>query len=73
MDGYRQMYEAITDIWKLWKKYGSDQLSDSQWEAFAQEGQQLHKKHESVDPKIDQFFRDMFMALQNYYRRKINN
>lgn len=70
MDGHRQVFEAITDIWHLWKKYGSCRLDDRKWEALIQEGQQMHKKHEAVDPEVDLFFRDMFMALQKYYERK---
>lgn len=70
MDGNRQVYEAISDIWHLWKKYGSGQLDDRQWEGLIREGQQLHKKHEAVDTEVDLFYRDMVMALQNYYKRK---
>lgn len=70
MDGYRQMYEAITDIWGLWKKYGNGRLNDVQWEAFLNDGQQIQKKHAAVDDQTDQFFRDMFVALRKYYERK---
>lgn len=70
MDGPRQVYEAISDIWRLWKKYGSGRLNDRQWESLISEGQQLHKKHEAVDQEVDLFFRDMFMALQKYYEWK---
>lgn len=70
MDGHRQVFEAVTDIWNLWKKYGSRRLDDQKWEALIREGQQMHKKHEAVNPEVDLFFRDMCMALQKYYSRK---
>lgn len=70
MSEAKQVYEIITDIWHLWKKYGDHQLTADQWDAFINDGQRMHKKHEAVSDQIDSFFRDMFMALQNYYERK---
>ncbi len=70
MDGHKEVYSAITDIWHLWKKYGSEKLGDAQWEAFLREGQGLRMKHETAGDEVDMFFRDLFMALQKYYGRK---
>ncbi len=70
MDEKRQVYGAITDIWHLWKKYGGGRLEDRQWESFLLDGQQMRKKHEAAGKEADMLFRDLFMALQEYYRRK---
>lgn len=70
MNDFKQVYDAITDIWKLRKKYGGEWLDDVKWKQFIDEGKKLHRKWETASPDTDQLFRDMFLALQNYYRRK---
>lgn len=43
MDEMKVIYQIQTEIWHLFKKYGTDRLNDAVWDRLLDEGNQLHK------------------------------
>lgn len=70
MDELKIIYELITSIWKLIKKYGTNRLTDEQWEAFVEDGNESRKNFLAKGEQYDLLYRGMFSAVQNYYIRK---
>ncbi len=53
MDEMKVIYQIQTEIWHLFKKYGTDRLNDAVWDRLLDEGNQLHKKYRAVNPTWD--------------------
>lgn len=70
MEELKIMYEIITAIWKLCKKYGSRRLTCEQWAIFTEEGKALRERFRQNGDEFDLLYRGLFMALQDYYIRK---
>ena len=43
MEELKIIYNLITSVWKLIKKYGCNKLTDEQWEAFVEDGMATRK------------------------------
>ena len=69
MDELKTVYDMITRIWKLYRKYGSRTLENEEWEELISTGQQFHEEYRQQDLNLELLFRDLFTALQNYYER----
>jgi len=69
MDELKTVYDMITRIWRMYRKYGSRRLTDEEWNEFISTGQQFHEEYKQCDKNTELLFRDMFAALQNYYER----
>lgn len=69
MDDLKPMYEAVSAIWRLRKKYGPGPLKGAEWEQFVDDGKQLQKGFARQNLNVDRFFRDCLIALREYYSR----
>lgn len=70
MEELKIIYNLITSIWKLCKKYGTDKLTYGQWEAFVEDGQRTREIYLAKGSQYDMLYRGMFSALQEYYIQK---
>lgn len=70
MDELKTLYHIQTEIWHLFKKYGTDRLNDAAWDRLLDEGNQLHKKYRAVNQDMERLFDDMYIALRKYYQRR---
>lgn len=70
MDELKPLYHIQTEIWHLFKKYGTDRLNDAAWDRLLDEGNQLHKKYRAVNQDMERLFDDMYIALRKYYQRR---
>lgn len=61
------VYEALLQAWGLMKNTGFHTLSDSEWEALIGKAEEILKSDTEMDGL---FFRDMFLAVTNYYKRQ---
>ena len=41
----RIIYQVFTDVWRLARKYEFRRLTDSEWEAFCGQGEELLEKY----------------------------
>lgn len=73
MEELKLVYEIITAIWKLCKKYECRRLTCEEWESFVEDGMALREQFSQKGEDCDVLFRGLFMALQDYYRRKEKN
>lgn len=71
MDEKKAVYEIILSIWNLFKEYGFKQLSDDEWENLRQQADKLEKESKKQGKLLNRLFRDMFAALQEYYKGKV--
>ena len=70
MDEKKIVYEIILSIWNLAKEHGFDKLTDEQWESLVEKAMSEREKFNQYGENIDLLFRQMYMALQNYYESK---
>lgn len=70
MEELKIIYELITSIWKLIKKYGANRLTDEQWEVFVADGIESRNTFLAKGEQYDLLYRGMFSAVQDYYIRK---
>lgn len=63
----KSCYKALLQAWGLMKDTGFHALSDSEWEALIEKAETILKSDTEMD---DLFFRDMFLAVTNYYKRQ---
>lgn len=70
MEELKIIYDLITSIWRMCKKYGTDRLTCEQWEAFVEEGKKGREMYRVKGEQYDMLYRGMFSALQEYYIRK---
>ena len=70
MDEKKAVYEIILSIWSLFKEYGFKQLNDNEWERLNQQADKLEKESKKQGKLLNRLFRDMFAALQEYYKGK---
>ena len=70
MDELKTLYQIQTEIWHLFKKYGTDRLNDAGWDGLLKDGNQLLKKYRALNSDMGQLFEDMYIALRKYYQRK---
>ncbi len=70
MEELKLIYELITAVWKLIKKYGCGRLSDEQWEGFIEDGKRAREIYREKGEIYDLLYRGMFSAVQDYYSRK---
>lgn len=64
------IYNLITSIWRLCRKYGTDRLTCEKWEAFVEDGKRIREDYFTQGEQYDMLYRGMFSALQEYYIRK---
>lgn len=65
----RIIYQVFTDVWRLARKYEFRRLTDSEWEAFCGQGEELLKKYREYGPEVETLYRDLFRAVQALYQR----
>lgn len=71
MEEKKIVYELILDIWGLAKNFGFEPLSDSDWERYIYETDKLYKsKYKQSEERIEMLFRQMLLALTDYYENK---
>lgn len=70
MDELKQIYQIILSIWQLFKRYGTKKLTDDEWEALIDESNKAVKEWRKRGELLERLYRDMFMAVSNYYERK---
>ncbi len=70
MEELKNIYDLITSIWRLCRKYGTDRLTYEQWESFAEEGKKMREAWLARGVQYDVLYRGMFSALQDYYIQK---
>lgn len=70
MEEKKIVYEIIISIWNLAKGHGFEKLNDEQWESLVEKSMTERDKFKQHGENIDLLFRQMYMALQNYYERK---
>ena len=70
MEELKIIYDLITSVWKLIKKYGCNKLTDEQWEAFVEDGMAARKVYLEKGEQYDLLYRGLFSAVQDYYIRK---
>lgn len=63
----KRCYKALLQAWGLMKNTGFHTLSDSDWEALIGKAEKILKSDTEMD---GMFFRDMFLAVTNYYKRQ---
>lgn len=66
MEELKLIYELITAVWKLIKKYGCGRLSDEQWEGFVTDGQKLILKYRAEGAAVERLCRDLLDAFQTF-------
>nr|WP_296488616.1 hypothetical protein [uncultured Acetatifactor sp.] len=69
MEELKLIYELITAVWKLIKKYGCSRLSDEQWEGFVADGQKLILKYRAEGAAVERLCRDLLDAFQTFMSR----
>lgn len=70
MDEKKLVYEVIISIWEMFKKYGFEKLTDSQWENLIEDAEIKRKEFKEKGEQIELLFRDMFWCIENYYEDK---
>lgn len=70
MNEIQLVYEIITEVWKIAKKYKCEQLNNDEWQNFVDDGYALRKKYACKGKEIDLLVVELFMAILNYYERK---
>ena len=70
MDEKKLVYEVIISIWEMFKKYGFEKLTDSQWENLIEDAEIKRKEFKEKGEQIELLFRDMFWCIENYYEEK---
>lgn len=70
MEELKIIYEIVTAIWKLLKKYGCCRLADQQWDNIRDESQELANQFRQQGEDFYQLFHDLYVAVRNYYSRK---
>lgn len=70
MEEKKLVYEVITSIWEMFKKYGFEKLNDEQWENLIEDAEIKRKEFMEKGESIDMLFRDMFWCVGNYYEGK---
>lgn len=65
----RIIYQVFTDVWRLARKYEFRRLTDSEWEAFCGQGEELLKKYREYGSEVETLYRDLFRAVQALYQR----
>ena len=63
----KRCYKALLQTWGLMKDTGFHTLSDSEWEVLIEKAEATLKSDTEMD---ELFFRDMFLAVTNYYKRQ---
>ena len=66
MEELKLIYELITAVWKLIKKYGCGRLSDEQWEGFIEDGMRASDIYREKGETYDLLYRGMLSAVQDY-------
>lgn len=64
------LYNILKDMWNLAERHGTGKLENREWKKFVDEGETLLAKYRACDHDMELLFRDMFGALQAFYRRK---
>ena len=64
------MFQLFTDVWRLAKEFGGCRLTEEQWKVFCARGETLLGKYRIHGEDVEILYRDMFGALQSFYRRK---
>ena len=67
MDDFAAVQKIFTVVWKIYKRYGSRQLTSSEWQEFVDSGMQYREEFRQSSRRIDLLFRGIFGALQEYY------
>ncbi|WP_297642781.1 hypothetical protein [uncultured Bacteroides sp.] len=70
MEELKIIYDLITSVWKLVKKYGCSRLTDEQWESFVEDGKRDREIYHGKGEMFDLFYRGMFSVVQDYYIQK---
>lgn len=72
MDEKKIVYDVVLSVWNLAKEHGFEKLTDKQWESLVEKAMKDRERFNQYGENIDLLFRQMYMALQNYYERKKN-
>jgi len=70
MDEKKIVYDVVLSVWNLAKEHGFEKLTDEQWDSLVEKATIERDKFKQHGENIDLLFRQMYMALQNYYERK---
>ena len=55
---FKQLYDFLSDVWKLYAGYAAGDLTDKQLEAFQEEVEQIRQKYEGYP-----FVREVLVSL----------
>lgn len=70
MEELKIIYDIISGIWKLFRKYGTRRLDDAKWEALLKDGNTLGRGVKQKGEEYYLLFYDLWVALRNFYQRK---
>lgn len=73
MEELKIVYNVITDIWKLVKKYNCERLNNIQSEEFLKDSNALVEKYKAYGPEIDALVRRFIVSVEYYYESKEKN
>lgn len=63
----KSCYKSLLQAWGLMKDTGFHTLTDTEWESLIGKAEDILKSDAEMD---ELFFRDMFLAVTNYYKRQ---